>query len=75
MLDAEMTDATANGATIHSAALDDETRTLVRLSALISAGSEAHVREALVQASAQCRAEWVEEVMLQSYLFAGFRAR
>ena len=73
MLDAEMTDATAKGATIHSAAaLDDETRTLVRLSALISAGSEAQVREALVRASTECRAEWVEEVVLQSYLFAGF---
>ena len=73
MFDAEMTDTTANRATIHStAALDDETRTLVRLSALITAGSEAHVREALVRASAECRAEWVEEVVLQSYLFAGF---
>ena len=53
-------------------ALDDETRALVRLSAIISAGSEPALREALGVANARCRPEWVEEVILQSYLFAGF---
>ena len=52
--------------------LDDETRALVRLSGIITAGTEPLVREALTIANTQCRAEWVEEIILQSYLFAGF---
>lgn len=52
--------------------LDHETRTLVRLAGLITAGTEAHVRDALVAAASAVRGEWVEEVILQSYLFAGF---
>lgn len=53
--------------------LDAATTALVRLSARITGGSEASVREGL----AECRAAgasdvWVEELMLQSYLFAGF---
>jgi 4-carboxymuconolactone decarboxylase len=54
------------------AALDEETRTLVRLAGIIAAGTEPHLREALARAAAVCRPEWVEEVVLQSYLFAGF---
>lgn len=53
-------------------ALDDETQTLVRLAGVIAAGTEAQVRETLVRAATVCRPEWVEEIVLQSYLFAGF---
>lgn len=53
-------------------ALDVETRSLVRLSGVIAAGTEPEVRDALTRAASACRAEWVEEVLLQSYLFAGF---
>lgn len=73
MLDAEMTNESADRAIIDSTgALDAETRTLVRLSAIISAGTEAQLRESLGHANAECRPSWVEEVVLQSYLFAGF---
>jgi len=53
-------------------ALDDPTRRLVRLSAVICAGSEADIREAMSDAADGLPPEWVEEVVLQSYLFAGF---
>jgi 4-carboxymuconolactone decarboxylase len=53
-------------------ALDAETLVLVRLSGIITAGTESQVRDAFVRASSACRPEWVEEVVLQSYLFAGF---
>ncbi|MCC7053642.1 MAG: carboxymuconolactone decarboxylase family protein [Gemmatimonadaceae bacterium] len=51
--------------------LDDDTRRLVRLAAVIGAGTERQVRAFLVEARA-LPASWVEEVILQSYLFAGF---
>jgi 4-carboxymuconolactone decarboxylase len=47
-------------------------RELVRLSAAIAAGSEEEVRAQLARAAPHVRPEWVEEVILQSYLFAGF---
>ena len=53
-------------------ALGDEERALVRLAAEIAAGSEADVRTELARAYREARAEWIEEVILQSYLFAGF---
>jgi 4-carboxymuconolactone decarboxylase len=49
-----------------------ETVSLVRLSGVIAAGTEPQIRDALARAQPQCRPEWVEEVVLQSYLFAGF---
>lgn len=52
-------------------ALDAATRCLVRLAAVIGAGSEQQVRDLLTEARA-LPVIWVEEVMLQSYLFAGF---
>jgi 4-carboxymuconolactone decarboxylase len=52
--------------------LDEETHTLVRLAGIIAAGTETHVRDTLARAATVCRGEWVEEVVLQSYLFAGF---
>lgn len=54
-------------------ALDAATRSLVLVSAAICGGSEAEAREALTTAhGAGTNADWVEEVLLQSYLFAGF---
>ncbi len=52
--------------------LDDEERELVRLAAVVAAGGEQAVRAQLARAAALIRPEWVEEVILQSYLFAGF---
>ena len=54
------------------AALGDEERALVRLAAVIAAGSEADIRTELARAQQDARVEWLEEVILQSYLFAGF---
>ena len=68
-----MTRAPADDGTVASpAALDAETHALVRLAGIITAGSEIQIRASLVHAAAACRPEWVEEVVLQSYLFAGF---
>lgn len=51
--------------------LDDATRCLVRLAAVIGAGSEQQMRLLLLEARS-LPTDWVEEVILQSYLFAGF---
>lgn len=56
---------------VTNGALDAHTHRLVRLAALIGAGSEQAMRQALHEALT-IPAEWVEEVILQSYLFAGF---
>src|SRR5262245_16734904 len=50
--------------------LDDATRALIRLSATITAGTERQVRDALQQSDIP--AVWIEELLLQTYLFAGF---
>lgn len=65
-----MTHATASRATLD--ALDEPTRALVRLAAALAAGSEGDVREALQLAHERASHEWVEELILQTYLFAGF---
>lgn len=52
--------------------LDDATRALVRLAAVIAVGEEVDVRGAFERAAAVTPHEWVEELILQSYLFAGF---
>ena len=44
----------------------------MRLAAVIAAGSEPDIRTELARAQHDARAEWIEEVILQSYLFAGF---
>ena len=65
-----MTDGAATPATFRC---DSATRALVRLAARIANGTEEDVREALRETtSAGTSAAWVEEVMLQSYLFCGF---
>ncbi len=51
--------------------VDAELRVLVRLAAAIAGGSE-EVMRACIAAATAVRTAWVEEVILQSYLFAGF---
>jgi 4-carboxymuconolactone decarboxylase len=53
-------------------ALDDATRALIRLSAVITVGSDVEIRDAIVGVASQSPAGWMEELILQSYLFAGF---
>ena len=54
-------------------ALDAATAALVRQSARITAASEAEVREGFAECNAaQVSQRWQEELVLQSYLFAGF---
>src|SRR5690348_2051603 len=53
--------------------LDAQTRSLIHLAARIAGGDEASVRDAFSQAiAANVPAQWVEELVLQSYLFCGF---
>lgn len=54
------------------AVLDDETAALIDLAAMLTGGSEADVREALSAVLPVVRPSWVEELILQTYLFAGF---
>lgn len=55
------------------APIDRAERALIQLSARITAGSEAEVRAACVGClEASTPIPWVEEAILQSYLFAGF---
>ncbi len=66
-----MTHQRSSGASI--VPLDGATVALVRLSACITAGGEEDVRRALAEcAAAGVRERWIEELVLQSYLFAGF---
>jgi 4-carboxymuconolactone decarboxylase len=54
-------------------ALDDPTRSLILLAARIAGGDEASVRDAFAQAlAAKVPDQWVEELVLQCYLFSGF---
>lgn len=53
-------------------ALDQAHVALVRLAAAIAASEERVVRASLARAADVTPHEWVEEVILQSYLFAGF---
>jgi 4-carboxymuconolactone decarboxylase len=52
--------------------LDAATRSLVRLSAVVTAGSDVAIREIISGSAVNVPADWVEELLLQSYLFAGF---
>jgi 4-carboxymuconolactone decarboxylase len=53
-------------------ALDPPTAMLVRAAAIVAVGDDAAVRAVLVRAAAVADPVWVEEMILQSYLFAGF---
>ena len=65
-----MTARTTADATID--VLDEPTRELVRLAATIALADEAGVRAAMDVAAQRLPPAWVEELVLQSYLFAGF---
>jgi 4-carboxymuconolactone decarboxylase len=52
--------------------LDPETRRLVRVAAVVAAGDELAVRAALSEAVDGISVVWIEELILQSYLFCGF---
>ena len=52
--------------------LDEATRALVRVAAALAGGSEDTVRAALAAAAETTPHAWIEEVLLQTYLFAGF---
>lgn len=52
--------------------LDPATLELVRLAAVIAAGTEAEMRTAFAHAAPVVPALWVDELLLQSYLFSGF---
>ena len=51
---------------------DPPTLMLVRLAAIITSGSETDLRYGFLAVRDGVPAEWVEELVLQSYLFAGF---
>lgn len=44
----------------------------MRFAAVVASGDEVALREATARAAASVRSVWVEEMLLQSYLFAGF---
>ena len=53
--------------------LDPPTRSLILLAAAIAAGGESDVRDAFANAlSSEMPEAWLEELVLQSYLFCGF---
>jgi 4-carboxymuconolactone decarboxylase len=60
-----------NGGVIF-ASLDEETAALVYLAAVLAGGSESQVRTVLTGVLGTVRSVWIEEVILQTYLFAGF---
>jgi 4-carboxymuconolactone decarboxylase len=53
-------------------ALDAPTVALIRLAAVIAAGDEAAVRASVAAAAMVVPPRWVDELVLQSYLFSGF---
>jgi 4-carboxymuconolactone decarboxylase len=58
------------GATLDT--LDDSTIALVRLSAVIAGSDESQVRDAFARSVQHVPPVWVEELVIQSYLFSGF---
>jgi 4-carboxymuconolactone decarboxylase len=52
--------------------LDDATIALVRLAAVVAAGNEDSLRAEISRAAGAVPDLWVEELLLQTYLFAGF---
>lgn len=54
-------------------ALDEATRELIRLAAIVASGTEGEIRSAMGRAlGVPIPRAWVEELILQTYLFAGF---
>jgi 4-carboxymuconolactone decarboxylase len=61
------------GGAVSVGALDDATRELVALAVAIAVGNESALRDAArAAATSGVEPEWVEEIILQSYLFVGF---
>jgi 4-carboxymuconolactone decarboxylase len=52
--------------------LDDATRLLLRVAATVAGSDEIEVRGALQRAAPSTPPQWIEELLLQTYLFAGF---
>ena len=52
--------------------LDEPTRALVVLAAHVAGSGETEMRAAVLEAVRACPSIWVEELILQTYLFAGF---
>jgi 4-carboxymuconolactone decarboxylase len=66
-----MTRKSAPARTVH--ALDAESRALVSLAVVIAMGDEEAVKKGVLRAhESGVNPDWVEEVILQSYLFVGF---
>ena len=63
---------TSNARLATLSALDDATRRLVQVAAIVAAGTESEVRDALAEAESVVPHPWIEELLLQTYLFAGF---
>jgi 4-carboxymuconolactone decarboxylase len=53
-------------------AFDDATRILIQTAAVVATGSESDVRAILARAQVGVPHIWIEELLLQTYLFAGF---
>lgn len=51
-----------------------DARALVRLSAAVASGADAHLGEVMEEARAACAPRQVEEALIQSYLFLGYPA-
>src|SRR5689334_8880664 len=65
-----MTSVSAVGVRLHT--LDEATKRLVRLAAILAAGDEQAIRSALTDSVDAISPAWIEELILQSYLFCGF---
>ena len=65
-----MSSTAPSGATLTQ--LDNATRALIRLAAALAGSAEDPVRTALQEAHRAVPHAWVEELLLQTYLFAGF---
>lgn len=65
-----MSHPTSTSATVHRLTAED--LALVRLAAALAAKDESVVREQLERAVHVVRPDWVEELILQTYLFGGF---
>lgn len=62
----------AVGAPANVPPFDAETRALVRLAAAVAGGDEPAIRRFVAEAVPVLRPVWADELILQSYLFAGF---
>jgi 4-carboxymuconolactone decarboxylase len=62
---------TSQAASAKLTALDEPTRRLVRIAAVVAAGTESEIRDALATTEG-VPVIWIEELLLQTYLFAGF---